>query len=159
MNSDILNLAIFLLSSVYAHADCFDTVALKYQYDPDYLRAIAKNESEFNPKAIGYNNDGSIDLGLMQINSSNLEWLRRKFPKISINKLLLNTCFNIHVAGYILNENFKLYGRKWIAVGVYNAGSKNNPKRVKIRYEYALKVSDYYKGIKKGKIKTPHIIG
>ncbi|EQA15439.1 transglycosylase SLT domain protein [Glaesserella parasuis 174] len=93
----------------------------------------------------------------MQINTNNLDGLRQKFPKISIRNLLNNPCFNIHVGGYVLNENFKLYGRKWIAVGAYNAGGKNNPKRVKIRYQYALDVNHNYNAIKSGKVRLPSI--
>lgn len=150
---------IILISSTCAEADCFDTVARKYRYDPDYLRAIAKKESSFNHLAIGKNNDGTRDIGLMQINTGNLTWLKSKFPQISIKKLLLDPCFNIHVAGYILNENFKTYGRKWVAVGAYNAGGKNNHKRIKIRYQYALKVNEHYNAIKRKQLKPIYVKG
>ncbi|MCT8756544.1 lytic transglycosylase domain-containing protein [Glaesserella parasuis] len=153
-----ISLTILLLSLTYnANAECFNQVGKIYQIDPDYLRAIAYKESKFNTKAIGINNDGSRDIGIMQINTNNLDGLRQKFPKISIRNLLNNPCFNIHVGGYILNENFKLYGRKWIAVGAYNAGGKNNPKRVKIRYQYALDVNHNYNAIKSGKVRLPSI--
>ncbi|MCT8760492.1 lytic transglycosylase domain-containing protein [Glaesserella parasuis] len=153
-----ISLTILLLSLTYnANAECFNQVGKIYQIDPDYLRAIAYKESKFNTKAIGINNDGSRDIGIMQINTNNLDGLRQKFPKISIRNLLNNPCFNIHVGGYVLNENFKLYGRKWIAVGAYNAGGKNNPKRVKIRYQYALDVNHNYNAIKSGKVRLPSI--
>lgn len=148
-----------LLSSAYANADCFDTVGRKYNYDPDYLRAIAKKESSFNSLAIGHNSDGTRDIGLMQINTGNFAWLKQRFPQLTYKKLLFDPCFNIHVGGYILNENFKLYGRRWVAVGAYNAGGKNNPKRVKIRYQYALKVNEHYNDIKRGKIRPIYIKG
>lgn len=141
------------ITSIPVHADCFNLVGKKYNYDPDYLRAIAMQESRYNPRAIGLNNDGSKDIGLMQINTNNLDWLRKTFPTISITKLLREPCYNIHVGGYVLNENFKLYGRKWVAIGAYNAGGKNNPKRVKTRYQYAKLVSSYYKQIKRGILK------
>lgn len=142
---------------VIANAECFNAVAKKYNYDPDYLRAIAKKESSYNARAIGYNKDGSRDIGLMQINTSNFAWLKRRFPTLSSKKLLTDPCFNIQVGGYVLNENFKTYGRKWLAVGAYNAGGKNNPKRVKIRYQYAKKVNEYYNDIKRGKLKPPYV--
>lgn len=140
-----------------ANAECFHKVGIAYRLDPDYLRAIAYKESRFNPKAIGKNNDGTRDIGIMQVNTGNLEWLRKTFPSISIKKLLENPCYNIHVGAYILNENFKLYGRRWIAVGAYNAGGKNNPRRIKIRHQYALSISGYYRKIKSGKLALPKI--
>lgn len=149
---------VFFVISAGANADCFHKVGKAYRLDPDYLRAIAYKESKFDHKAIGKNSDGTRDIGLMQINTSNLNWLKQKFPKISITKLLSSPCYNIQVGAYILNENFRLYGRKWIAVGAYNAGGKNNPKRVKIRYQYAYEVNHYYNEIKKGKLKLPKIL-
>lgn len=142
-----------LLIPPYSHADCFTKVGKQYRLDPDYLRAIAWQESRFNPKAIGNNSDGSKDIGIMQINTSNIDWLRKKFPQISIKNLLANPCFNIHVGGYVLNENFKLYGRKWIAVGAYNAGGKNKPNTIRNRYNYARKINAHYNDIKQGKLK------
>lgn len=148
---------VMLIMPLQANADCFDVVGMKYRFDPDYLRAIAMKESTFNHKAIGYNNDGSKDIGLMQINTNNLAWLRKTFPTISIQRLINDPCFNIHVGGYILNENFKLYGRRWVAVGAYNAGGKNNLNRVKIRYKYAKKVAEHYKNIKQGRLNVAYV--
>ena len=148
---------VMLIMPLQANADCFDMVGMKYRFDPDYLRAIAMKESTFNHKAIGYNNDGSKDIGLMQINTNNLAWLRKTFPTISIQRLINDPCFNIHVGGYILNENFKLYGRRWVAVGAYNAGGKNNLNRIKIRYKYAKKVAEHYKNIKQGRLKVAYV--
>lgn len=148
---------IILLIPRISIADCFDIVGKKYNYDPDYLRAIAFKESSFNPKAIGYNKNGSKDFGLMQINSNNIEKLRDNFPNISIRNLLVDPCFNIHVGGFILNENFKLYGKKWVAIGAYNAGLKNNPKIIKKRYTYALSVNKHYNDIKRGNLYLPKI--
>lgn len=149
--------ALMLLLTFEVKAECFNKVGKIYRLDPDYLRAIAYKESKFNTTAIGKNNDGSRDIGIMQINTSNISWLRKKFPQISISNLLKYPCFNIHVGGYILNENFKMYGRKWIAVGAYNAGGKNNPKRIKIRYKYAKEISENYKAIKAGRLRLPSV--
>lgn len=139
------------------NAKCFDEVGLFYKINPDYLRAIAYKESKYKYRAIGKNNDGSLDVGIMQINSNNFQWLKKSFPQISMKKLLNDPCFNIYVGGYILNENFKQYGRKWVAVGAYNAGGKNTPKRVKIRYQYALDVNHNYNAIKSGRLRLPSV--
>ncbi|WGM03262.1 transglycosylase SLT domain-containing protein (plasmid) [Arsenophonus nasoniae] len=39
-----------LVISKLAFADCFDKAGSYYHLDPDYLRAIAWQESNFNPK-------------------------------------------------------------------------------------------------------------
>lgn len=146
-----------LFLPIYSQAQCFDKVGKFYNFDPDYLRAIAWKESRFNSNAIGKNNDGSMDIGIMQINTSNIQNLRNVFPAISVKNLLKYPCFNISVGGYILNENFKRYGRKWLAVGVYNAGSKNNGKRIVIRYNYAKDVNKYYNQIKNRSLILPRV--
>jgi len=51
---------------------CFDAAARHYRLHPALLRAIARQESGMNPRAIGKNTNGTLDLGLMQINTS---WL------------------------------------------------------------------------------------
>lgn len=42
---------------------------------PATIAGIARHESAFDPRAIHKNTDGSIDAGLMQINSANWSWL------------------------------------------------------------------------------------
>lgn len=148
---------LLLFLPLWSNAQCFEKVGRFYNFDPDYLRAIAWKESRFKPSAIGKNNDGSRDIGIMQINTSNIPRLKAVFPDISIKNLLKYPCFNISVGGYILNENFKQYGRKWLAVGVYNAGNKNNEKRVKIRYNYAKEVNLYYNQIKRKQLVLPKV--
>ncbi|GJI56950.1 lytic transglycosylase [Rodentibacter sp. JRC1] len=153
----LIKYTLFLLFPLYSQANCFEKVGRYYNFDPDYLRAIAWKESQYNVNAIGKNNDGSRDIGIMQINTSNIEKLKPIFPAISVKNLIKYPCFNVSVGGYILNENFKKYGRKWIAIGVYNAGSKNNDKRVKIRYNYAKDVNLYYNKIKRKELRLPRI--
>jgi soluble lytic murein transglycosylase-like protein len=49
------------------------------------LYAIAKVESGMNPHAVGWNHDGTRDVGLMQINSSHFSELERQgLMKISL---------------------------------------------------------------------------
>ena len=119
-------------------------------------RLLGKNLDSIQMR-LEKNNDGSMDIGIMQINTSNIQGLRNVFPAISVKNLLKYPCFNISVGGYILNENFKRYGRKWLAVGVYNAGSKNNGKRIVIRYNYAKDVNKYYNQIKNRSLILPRV--
>lgn len=49
------------------------------QYGVEYtlLKATIKRESEFDPNKINYNNNGTCDYGLGQINSSNFTWVSK----------------------------------------------------------------------------------
>lgn len=49
----------------------FQQAAQQYNLDPDLLRAVASQESKFNPKAIGPKTDYGQALGMMQILDSN----------------------------------------------------------------------------------------
>ncbi|WP_052044980.1 lytic transglycosylase domain-containing protein [Candidatus Arsenophonus nilaparvatae] len=111
----------FLFISKLSLADCFDKAGSYYQIDPDYLRAIARQESNFNPHAKNKNKDGSFDLGVMQINSKTFNAIKKEYPKLSENDLINHPCLNIHIGAMILSRNFALYGKNWLAVGMYNA--------------------------------------
>lgn len=94
---------------------------------PATLAAVVRQESRFNPLAIGVNGSPSvrvkaqtveeavktaerlisqgrsIDLGLGQINSANLEWLG-----LSVRDAF-DPCLNLRAAGRVLTENFMRY--------------------------------------------------
>lgn len=101
---------------------CFAYVGAYYHVNPLLLRAIAAQESGFNPNSIGKNANGSYDIGVMQINSSWLPRLAR--AGISASRLISDPCLNIAVGALILKKNIDSYGMSWTAVGAYNASSK-----------------------------------
>lgn len=111
---------------------CFATVGSYYHINPLLLRAIARTESRFNPAAINRNGDGSVDLGLMQINSQWLPTLAQ--AGIDAHRLLSDPCLNVAVGALILRDDIKRYGVSWKAVGAYNAASPEK------RVRYAAKV-------------------
>lgn len=111
---------------------CFATVGSYYHINPLLLRAIARTESHFNPAAINRNTDGSVDMGLMQINSQWLPTLAR--AGIDARRLLTSPCLNVAVGALILRDDIKRYGISWKAVGAYNAASPTK------RVRYAAKV-------------------
>ena len=79
---------------------------------------------------------GTVDIGLMQINSSHLPWL----SKYGIaREHLLDACTNVHVGAYLLAENMQRYGDTWEAVGAYNAAcsSLKGEKCTEARTKYA----------------------
>jgi soluble lytic murein transglycosylase-like protein len=112
-------------------ATCFDTAGLRHGVAPNLLVAIAQQESAMNPKAVNRNRDGSVDVGLMQINSLWLPALARH--GISA-EALWDPCTNIDVGAWILSSNFRRYGINWNGLGAYNAGS------IHLRAGYANKI-------------------
>lgn len=118
---------------------CFAAVGRYYHINPLLLRAIAKQESNFDPRAVNDSNtNGSTDYGLMQINSMWLPILAT--IGIDAQRLLNEPCVNIAVGGLILHGNIKRYGMSWEAVGAYNAASPDKRKRYAARVAQHLKV-------------------
>lgn len=135
-------LLLFVSQSVFAN--CWDTAAHHYHVDPYLLFAIAKVESGMNPNAVGWNRDGSRDVGLMQINSSHFRELQRQ--GIDESRLIAEPCTSIMVGASILSSMIKVYGYNWEAVGAYNAGLKKE--NYSQRMVYARKVWNKYQKIK-----------
>lgn len=142
----------FCFPGILQAADCFDLAGRDYRIDPDLLRAIAWNESRYNPATIGKSTDGSIDVGVMQINSQHF----KKLESIGITQedLLNNACMNIYTGAYILAQTFTAWGVSWQAVGAYNAGFKKNDKQAIRRFNYAKKIETTYITLKASKQTT-----
>lgn len=99
--------------------DCFSRSAERYSLSKDLLLAIAMTESNLNPNAIGpKNKNGSYDIGMMQINSN---WIKTLESHGISEGDLIHACTNIDVGAWILANNIKAFGQKWMAVGAYNA--------------------------------------
>lgn len=111
-----------LVCSNPALADCLDDAAQFHRVNVVLVRAIAQQESGMRANAINVNNDGTEDIGLMQINSSWLPKLRRYGVT---REALLNACVNAYVGTWILASNIRQLGPTWKAVGAYNAVSAN----------------------------------
>ena len=110
------------VASTQADAFCFAEAAERYGVSSDLLRAIARVESGLNPSAINTTHEGatgSVDLGLMQINSSHL-------PRLSIwgitrERLLHDACLNVMVGAWLLVQHMVRHGQDWNGIGSYNA--------------------------------------
>jgi len=102
---------------------CIQTAAFRYKLNPNLIRAIIQVESGGNPHAVNVNDNGTRDLGLMQINSSWLPTLAQF--GISEEHLRTNSCVNIMVGSWILAQNIREHGYTWKAIGRYNAVSES----------------------------------
>jgi hypothetical protein len=103
---------------------CMASVAAVYHLPPRVLPSIQVVEGG-RPGLVHLNTDGSQDLGIMQVNTrwvQPLAWQTGIAHAMAEQRLLIDGCFNIAVAGAImriyLNE---ARGNLLLAVGYYNS--------------------------------------
>jgi hypothetical protein len=108
--------ALSLALGTDAYSFCFEEAGALYGINPQILRAIAKVESNFNPRAVNKNSNGTFDFGLMQINSS---WAST-LGKERWNSLG-DACSNTKTGAWILSMCMNKYGYTWKAIGCYNS--------------------------------------
>lgn len=137
MRFNIFLMLVLQINIAFGYDNCFENASKKYDVSKNLLNAIAAVESNHDIDAINVNINGSIDYGLMQINTF---WIK-KLKNNGINENnIMNPCLNIHIAAWILLQNFNDYGYNWNSVGIYNAGTSK--KAVKRRKIYAKKIAD-----------------
>jgi len=100
-------------------AFCFEQAAERYQVPAALLWAIAKVESNFDPQALYRNVDGSLDIGVMQVNS---RW-QQSFPS-EVWDALDDPCTNVEAGARILSDCLHRLGYTWQGIGCYNAVSR-----------------------------------
>lgn len=138
MNTIKLTVIILLSLPSVVNAFCFEEQEGIYGLNPYLLRSIAETESNLNTKAMNKNPDGSLDIGLMQINSS---WIRPL--GLDRERLISDPCYNVSIGARILNMCVEKHGYTWEAVGCYNAVSKG--KRTKYSWKVYNQLKKYGK--------------
>jgi len=141
MNKVRLFCSIMLLlitASARAEEFCFQEAGVEYSISPQILKAIAKVESNFNPRAVNWNTNGTYDFGVMQINSSWYYTLGKEWWMT-----LGDPCSNIKGGARILSGCMKKYGYSWEAIGCYNSQTPGK------RDKYAMAVFKQLQSIQK----------
>lgn len=132
MTKHFLGAVAFAVLCSAAHANCFAEAARKHAVDETLLRSIAAHESLNRPNAINVNKNGSVDYGLMQINSFHLPRLAKQ--NITAQTLLSEPCINIDVGASVLADAIRAFGPTWRAVGAYGAGHLADKEEARARY-------------------------
>ena len=141
----IIFLHIALFVSAFGNIEqYFLEASKKYNINPKMLYSIAKVESNLNPKALSKNGNRSSDIGLMQINSVHLSFLK----KYGIEKDdLFNPKINIYVGAWVLRSCVNKHGENYKALNCYNGKVHNNNYYQKVlKYFYSL---NFFPQIKK----------
>jgi hypothetical protein len=134
-----------LLPTAAAMAFCFEEAGSAFNLNPRLLKSIAFLESGMNPIAVHNNKNGSVDLGLMQVNSS---WITA--ANLDKERLMRDACYNTQTGARILRDCIDRLGYTWEAIGCYNAAGSDN------RKNYAWKV--YRQLVLDGKTKPEAIV-
>ncbi|MEX3924007.1 lytic transglycosylase domain-containing protein [Paraburkholderia sp. BR10936] len=94
--------------------------------NPLVLRGIAAHESNNNPKAVHRNKNGTVDYGMMQINSVNLKELN----KYGIHRRdLMDECKSIYAGAFLLKQKMVKHGNTTTAIGAYHSESPKERRR------------------------------
>lgn len=124
--------------------------SLEYEFDYLFLLAIVAVESNFEYDVKNVNNNGTIDRGLFQINSSNIKWLSELagidnvdpydvYQNIDMALELLN-----YERNYWSNKGYSGKDLELVVCMAYNMGQGNTRKFLKkhglVKNKYAKKV-------------------
>jgi soluble lytic murein transglycosylase-like protein len=101
-------------------APCVAPAADYHSVNPWVLKAILKVESGFNPRAFNRNANGTVDVGMAQINSIHFSKLRNWGVAPSD---LLDGCVATYVAAWHLAGRIREHGNTWFGIAAYHSTS------------------------------------
>lgn len=122
---------------------CIIQTAKRFNLSDIVLRAILQVEGG-KPGEIRVNDNGSYDIGPMQINSI---WLDKFNSYTSLDKLLYNGCINLQVGAWILKNNInQANGDLWQGIGNYHSTTPKNHMKYREKIKLAAqKIKQEYK--------------
>lgn len=117
--------------STDAPAFCWDEAGTRYRISAAVLQSIGRHESGLRATAVNRNQNGTVDVGVMQINSVH-------FPELQAYGIAPNAlwdpCTNVMVGAFLLARSIQKYGNTWEAVGAYHSRTPG------LKERYALQV-------------------
>lgn len=141
---------------------CMVDAGKRFGVHPYLIWAVAKTESGFRAHVINRSNeDGSEDIGFMQINSW---WLTPRKKPSEPKRLvdygftrshLMDACTNIYAGTWILAQSIRRHGNTWKAVGEYNAAT---PRKQAIYAEKVRRNLADFLERKKGKVTEEKVV-
>lgn len=97
---------------------CIVPASTYHTVNPYVLRSILKVESGLKPGALGKNQNGSVDIGIGQINSIHL----KELAQFGIGPAhLQETCIGTYVAAWHLKKAIAARGNTWEGVASYHS--------------------------------------
>lgn len=123
-------------NSTLAADPCLMPAAQRHGVNPQILRAILQVESGMRPHVVNRNRNGSIDVGMAQINSIHF----RELAQWGITpERLLDPCVATHVAAWHLKRVMLRHGNTWFGVAAYHSVTPvhNQRYQVLLRQELA----------------------
>lgn len=145
MNSDHFKFLLVLwISSGFAWAQsptaCLKPAATYHGVNPQLLLAVLTVESRLNPNAMNKNANGTVDIGMGQINSIHLPELQR----YGLNaEHLMDACKATYVSAWLLRRGFDRYGNSWFAAAAYHSTTPVH----NLRYQGMLKAELARQGV------------
>jgi soluble lytic murein transglycosylase-like protein len=111
------------------HERCIVPAASYHGVNHDVLRAILRVESGLQPNAVARNRNGSIDVGIGQINSIHF----RELAKFGISPThLKDACIGIYVAAWQLKKGMTARGNSWEGIASYHSSTPYFNRRYQI---------------------------
>jgi hypothetical protein len=117
---------------------CVMASANHFKINPLVIRSILAVEGG-KIGTLSRNDNGTFDMGLMQINTIHLPDIKNRFPSVGWKELTYNPCINIGIGTWILDQRLKETSRFWEGVGNYHSKSP------KYRTIYLQKIAVAYK--------------
>ena len=108
---------------------CIQGAARQYRIHPAVLRAVLSVESRLDPSARNLNTNGTVDLGIGQINSVHLPELSRMGIE---ERHLLDPCIGSYVAAWHLGRQLRRFGETWWGVGAYHSTTPQRNQRYQV---------------------------